>query len=310
VSKPPEAATLRPWEARERDDEDAIAGVYHETHHDYPIARRWNDDFFEFVAATYGSGERVLDLGSGPGSLWEHWRRLPNVGRLVGCDISERMVEEAQRRFPDGEFVVGRVHAIPFEDSSFDLVIASSVLHHVPDVELPSAFAEIKRVLAPYGHVVGREPLSSYAVGASQSWTSGAMMNFRHLVYRLTRTRDPEMPELGSHHHVPEVKTFIEALSQHLKPLEVQTRFPFSPIVMRVQSERIAEVALLLDEKLRHRAGTMFYYAAVRDYATAEDVARCVDLALADDAEDQTEFLAYLQAAAQEIEKVLQRDGG
>jgi ubiquinone/menaquinone biosynthesis C-methylase UbiE len=299
--------TLSDWELRERRDEDVIAATYHETHHDFPIATYWNEDFAAFVRTAYRNGDRVLDLGCGPGSLWPQWQSLQSAERLVGVDLSERMIAEARSRHPEGEFTVGRVHDLPFEASSFDLVIASSVLHHVPPEQLRGAFVEIARVLDEHGTLVGREPSNAHTLGAAGAWTTGAIMNFRHLLFRLTRSREPSEIRLGEHHHVPDVRLFLETLGAVMRPTEVVSRFPFSSYVLRVRSEQAAALAKGLDQKLRQRAGTMFYYRADRNHATADDVARCVEQALHDEVEavGTAEFLAYLQAAAEEVERVL-----
>src|SRR5438874_10099727 len=149
------------FEERERVDEDLAAPNYNALYHGSPIADYWNDAFYEFVLSHYERGDRILDLGCGPASMWSHWLRLPEPRRLVGTDLSPGMIAEAKRLFPDGDFVVGRAHELPFPDGSFDIVIASAVLHHIPDEHLPGALDEIVRVLDEHGRIVGREPSST-----------------------------------------------------------------------------------------------------------------------------------------------------
>src|SRR5262249_713449 len=142
-----------------------------------------------FVRSAYSPGDRILDLGCGPGSMWEYWNQLPSPGRVVGVDLSPEMVAEARRRHPDGRFEVGRAHELPFEDGSFDIVIASAVLHHIPAVHLSGALAEIERVLDEHGRLAGREP-NEVPFGQEPGWFSGSIMAFRHLVFRLTHSRE------------------------------------------------------------------------------------------------------------------------
>jgi SAM-dependent methyltransferase len=67
---------------------------------------------------------RVLDVACGTGiassELLERWEGV----KVIGIDISPRMVEEAEAIVPGVEFRVASVHRLPFEDGEFDLVTA------------------------------------------------------------------------------------------------------------------------------------------------------------------------------------------
>jgi SAM-dependent methyltransferase len=95
----------------------------------------------------------ILDVGCGPGLLWkENLGRLPGRWNITLTDASPGMVAEAadglgtDRRFG---FRMGDVQRPPFEDESFDAVVANHMLYHVPD--RPKAISEISRVLRPGG---------------------------------------------------------------------------------------------------------------------------------------------------------------
>lgn len=113
--------------------------------------------WFEWVFGQLGlkSGDRVLDIGCGPGWFWESAAGLLPPGiHLTLADQSEGMVQEAENRcrsLPFGS-VVGQkadAAALPFEDDSFDVVIAMHMLYHLRD---PAAgIAEMHRVLKPGG---------------------------------------------------------------------------------------------------------------------------------------------------------------
>jgi ubiquinone/menaquinone biosynthesis C-methylase UbiE len=97
---------------------------------------------------------RVLDLGCGPGNLWaENLARIPAGWAITLTDFSPGMVEQAQEDLqPSGHhFVFGLVDAqsIPYDDASFDAVIANHMLYHVPD--RAKAIEEMQRVLRPSG---------------------------------------------------------------------------------------------------------------------------------------------------------------
>jgi SAM-dependent methyltransferase len=300
------------FEERERVDEDLAAPNYNSLYHGSPIADYWNETFYEFVRSHYERGDRVLDLGCGPASMWSHWLRLPEPGRLVGTDLSPGMIAEARRLYPDGEFVVGRAHDLPFPDGSFDVVVASAVLHHIPDAHLPSALDEIVRVLDEHGRIVGREPSSTQPFATTPGWLSGSIMNFRHLVFRATRSREYPEPPLGDHHHVPELDLLLRLLSERLTVTQLEQKFPFSSFVYRARSEGIARLARHLDEQLRSRDGAMVHFVADRNYVTAGDVARSVGLAREEVAGTMTdeEFLAYVEAASKVVERLLEQENG
>jgi SAM-dependent methyltransferase len=92
---------------------------------------------------------RVLEVGGGPGELSERMRK--ELGAQVSfIDISPRMVELARERGLDAQ--VGDVQSLPFEDGSFDTVVAAWMLYHVPDLD--RGLAEIARVLRPGGALI------------------------------------------------------------------------------------------------------------------------------------------------------------
>jgi SAM-dependent methyltransferase len=92
--------------------------------------------------------ERVLDVGCGAGEIGE---RIAALGSEVVCvDTSERMVALARDRGLGAH--VGDVQALPFEDGSFDCVVAAWLFYHV--ARRADAIAECARVLRPGGHLV------------------------------------------------------------------------------------------------------------------------------------------------------------
>jgi SAM-dependent methyltransferase len=100
----------------------------------------------------WNGGERVLDVGCGPGDLLRNMaRQQPGWGALVGFDLSPGMARRAAE-LAEGLpvcFFVGDAQALPFPDAWFDLVMARHVLPYVPDID--RAVAEAARVLRPGG---------------------------------------------------------------------------------------------------------------------------------------------------------------
>lgn len=107
-----------------------------------------------------GPARSALDLGCGDGRL---------TGRLaadevVGADVSGVALERARRRHPDIEFVPLEANRpLPFEDSSFDLVLCADTLEHVQDVQL--LLSEVRRVLEPGGELAVSTPAHGRLTG-------------------------------------------------------------------------------------------------------------------------------------------------
>lgn len=115
---------------------------------------------FDFFAGLidWPHNARVLDVGCGGGYLWDHVAQVAPKGiHLVLSDLSSGMVDEAvERASITGRFgsVEGRVcdaRALPYDDASFDLVVSTYALYHVP--EPANAIAEIVRVVGDEGVV-------------------------------------------------------------------------------------------------------------------------------------------------------------
>ncbi len=114
---------------------------------------QWLGDLVDWTADS-----SILDVGCGPAWLWDALApTLPTGLDLTLSDLSPGMVAEAvPRALATGHFasVEGKVcdaKALPFDDDSFDVVVSTYALYHVPDPL--AAVAEMARVLKPGGSV-------------------------------------------------------------------------------------------------------------------------------------------------------------
>jgi ubiquinone/menaquinone biosynthesis C-methylase UbiE len=104
-------------------------------------------------------GEQVLDVGCGTGTLvMEVARRVGRVGRVVGVDPGTEQIARARskvaRRHLPIEFQIGVIEQLTFPDETFDVVLSTLMMHHLPASLKRQGLAEIARVLKPGGRLV------------------------------------------------------------------------------------------------------------------------------------------------------------
>lgn len=122
-------------------------------------ARRWRRDLWSRAKAG-----RVLEMGVGTG---KNIRYYPERRDIVAMDISEKMLEHAQRRAERHgsrvELELGDAQALSYPDGSFDVVVATFLFCSVPDPVL--GLTEARRVLKPGGQLLLLEHVLSRRTG-------------------------------------------------------------------------------------------------------------------------------------------------
>lgn len=95
-----------------------------------------------------------LELGCGNGVV-SKWIAKEYLGNVTGVDVDPEQIELARRDtsdVPNIRFLKADATKLPFEDSSFEVVLSFGVLHHIHNWQ--DALKEIKRVLRPKGYFV------------------------------------------------------------------------------------------------------------------------------------------------------------
>jgi arsenite methyltransferase len=118
-----------------------------------PVRRRYMRPILDRVGIR--AGERVLELGPGPGAFsLDAARMLGESGRLIAVDIQPEMIARLERRAREAgltniEAHTADAHHLPLPDASVDRAFLITVLPEIPD--RARALAELRRVLKPGG---------------------------------------------------------------------------------------------------------------------------------------------------------------
>ena len=106
------------------------------------LDRRWRA---ETARAVVSPGDRVLDACCGTGDLAIAAQRAG--GRVTGVDFSQRMLERAQAKSDEIEWIEGDALALPFAEASFDAATVGFGARNLDDLE--GGLRELRRVLRP-----------------------------------------------------------------------------------------------------------------------------------------------------------------
>lgn len=106
-----------------------------------------------FLGKYANENEKVLDVGCGNGRLYEIFQE--KTIDYYGIDFSEKLLEIAQKRYPQFKFQVADALNLPFPADFFDKAYSIAVLHHIPSKQFRIRFLrEIRRVVSPEGLLV------------------------------------------------------------------------------------------------------------------------------------------------------------
>jgi SAM-dependent methyltransferase len=172
-------------------------------------AERYSDDNVAFwipwlvEVGGIRSGQRVLDVGCGTGGFSVAIAEKTGA-EVVGCDRSPSFLTYARQRSTAVELVRGDAMRLPFDDSSFDRVLMSLLVHQLDDPG--RAMAEAFRVLRREGAVVVRTVLPGAAA---------ARIPFRFFP-TLARAQAEQMPSLDELTRWMSVAGFVDIRSREV----------------------------------------------------------------------------------------------
>ena len=104
-------------------------------------------------------GEDVLEVGCGTGEIAMRAKvRTGATGAVAGIDPAPEMIDVARQKAARAgleiDYRVAAVEALPFADATYDVVVGSLMMHHLPEDLKPRALAEIRRILKPGGRLI------------------------------------------------------------------------------------------------------------------------------------------------------------
>lgn len=113
-------------------------------------------------------GQRVIDVGCGPGALTAELVGRLGPDAVVAIDPSESFAAAARQRFPNVDVRLGTAEQLPYDDDSFDAALAQLVVHFMADPV--AGLREMARVTKPGGvvsacvwdHAGGKGPLAVF----------------------------------------------------------------------------------------------------------------------------------------------------
>lgn len=159
------------------------------------ISSRTATSHAHFLLPHLKSGDKLLDIGCGPGSITLGLAEAVAPQQVIGVDIGQEFVDTAKANAKSAgtnnvEFAVGNALDLDFADDTFDVVFAFALLEHIP--EPANALTEWKRVLKPGGIIaVGSSAVSKHVYPPDSPW--GRVFDFYMTVWE----QNGGHPDLG-----------------------------------------------------------------------------------------------------------------
>ncbi len=194
----------------------------------YVLRKYIHQQQYESIAKFVQPGMKVLDDGCGEGAL--SFLLAMKGASVIGCDISRSNIEvcnilESKNESLDMTFLTADAEELPFPDNSFDIVVSSHVLEHLPDFD--KGLQEIMRVSKKRAIIAIPticSPCSLVQVGHGWFWLKGirSFFGFFHGLWRLLVAfiRDEEGVDEGyAGNNVPHIFRFPSVMEKKVKKL-------------------------------------------------------------------------------------------
>ncbi|MFC1698980.1 class I SAM-dependent methyltransferase [Candidatus Omnitrophota bacterium] len=138
------------------------------------------------------NGDKILDIGCGPGDILEC---LPDNINYYGFDMSQKYINAARRRFGNrGSFVCKRLSPEAVGQlATYDIVIASGIMHHLNDDEAIQLLELARAALKPSGRLItrdgcyadGQHKIARYILSKDRGRYVRTMADYKNLASRM-----------------------------------------------------------------------------------------------------------------------------
>jgi ubiquinone/menaquinone biosynthesis C-methylase UbiE len=158
-------------------------------------------------------GKRILDIGCGLGMYVSRFRQFSDD--VYGVDIDPDKVAQASEWLPN--LRVSAAESLPFNDSSFDVILLNEVIEHVDDDR--QAVREAYRVLAPGGHMIIYAPNRLYPFETHGFFFGGRYYGPCNLPVLANWVPDPVRNYFAPHVRIytqPEIRALFDELDVEL----------------------------------------------------------------------------------------------
>lgn len=179
---------LRMW--RLRNSVDSADYDYRAFNSPIWLQRYWQRARHTIILGFTGDATDVLDIGCGSSRI------IIDLKNAVGMDILERKLRFLKPRHD--KLVKGSTFALPFKDQSFDVIINSQVIEHVPAD--PVIMTEMSRVLRPGGTLILGTPDYGRWSWVALEWMYGKVLAGGYAHEHITHYTRKSLIELMKHH--------------------------------------------------------------------------------------------------------------
>lgn len=212
------------------------------------IQRFWHKYKFSEIISSMGlKNKKILDVGCGPGVLLSLMPQIYNSA--LGLDLSKKQISFARKKFASFKkikWVAKDLKDMHFKRNSFDYVVSSEVIEHIPKKASLELLKKMKEIVKKNGMVIITTPnYMSLWPFIEFAWNKMAKVSYEEQhINRLTRSK---------------MKDILKKAG--FRKIRIRTFFIISPF-LSVLSERLAKAVMKIEKKVFPSAGSIMIVEA------------------------------------------------